>query len=94
MIGIQVEGIGGIRLFLKDVVRAESEAILTTLQSEIKRRTPIDTGRARKGWSKRTSSVSNTVPYIGRLESGYSKQAPKGFTKQAISATLSKRKAK
>ena len=94
MINIRVEGLGKVDGVLKDVVRKETAEILTTLQFEIKKRTPIDTGRARKGWRKRTSSVSNTVPYISRLESGYSKQAPRGFTKQAISATLSKRKAK
>jgi len=94
MINIRVEGLVQIDGYLKNVVLKESSEILTTLQSEIKKRTPIDKGRARKGWRKRSSSVSNTVPYIGRLENGYSKQAPKGFTKQAIRATISKRKAK
>jgi len=91
---IQVEGIDKIDLFLKDVVDDIQEEVLTTLQSEIKKRTPIDTGQARRGWKKRTDSVRNDVPYIGRLERGYSRQAPKGFTKQAIRATIAKRKSR
>jgi hypothetical protein len=33
--------------------------------------------------------MTNNVPYIGRLEEGYSKQAPNGMLKQAISAAIS-----
>tara|TARA_R100000234_G_scaffold99949_1_gene68692 strand:- start:289 stop:591 length:303 start_codon:yes stop_codon:yes gene_type:complete len=50
--------------------------------------TPIDTGRARKGWSKSNTrsgfEVENSVPYIGFLEKGHSKQAPKGILKPTV----------
>jgi hypothetical protein len=55
-------------------------------------RTPIDTGQARRGWQTRQNSVENRVPYIERLERGWSKQAPTGFVNQAISATIDKTK--
>lgn len=65
--------------------------VKTTFTSEVKKRTPIDTGRARRGWSNRQTGknavIENKVPYIERLEKGWSKQAPRGFVKQAISAT-------
>ena len=55
-------------------------------------RTPIDTGRARRGWQQRQTGtqkiLDNQVPYIERLERGWSKQAPNGFVNQAIQATI------
>ena len=61
--------------------------------------TPIDTGHAQKGWKnvKRISRVlgndhtqviiRNDVPYIQRLDNGYSGQAPQGIVQPAISRT-------
>lgn len=53
-----------------------------------KQTTPIDTGRARKGWRKSVNrqgfEVENSVPYIGFLEKGHSKQAPKGILKPTV----------
>ena len=57
------------------------------------RKTPIDRGRARKGWHiekganptnlgtgiDNSISVVNRVPYITALEDGHSKQAPNGI---------------
>lgn len=55
-------------------------------------RTPIDKGTARRGWQQRQSgrgqTVENRVPYIERLERGYSRQARNGFVNQAIAATV------
>lgn len=60
---------------------------------ELKATTPVKTGRARSGWKRfrnvnigrdETQTVfSNTVPYIGRLDEGYSKQAPNGIVDPA-----------
>lgn len=70
--------------------------LMTSFKNEVTPRTPIDTGRARRGWQQRTSlaskSVVNNVPYIGALEKGRSKQAPNGFVKQAMSAAITKSK--
>jgi hypothetical protein len=66
--------------------------VASTFTSEVKSRTPIDEGRARRGWQQRSNQIENRVPYIERLEKGYSKQAPRGFVKQAIQATVLKTK--
>lgn len=80
------------------VVKKELDFLQNTYQTEVKKRTPIDTGRARRGWNKRSQGrdriVENKVPYIERLEGGYSKQAPRGFVKQALRATINKGKTK
>lgn len=52
--------------------------------------TPVDTGAARNGWQLDTSDpkapeVYNTLPYIGRLNDGHSKQTPAGFVERAVS---------
>lgn len=89
-------GFGDFKGELKKAVSDEVKFLTDTYQQEVKKRTPIDTGRARRGWQKRTSAKSgeirNQVPYIERLEGGYSRQAPNGFVRQALTATLNKRK--
>ena len=54
--------------------------------------TPIDRGRARRGWKLQRAGekyvVENKVPYINVLEEGHSKQAPNGMIKPAIRQTL------
>ena len=60
---------------------------------ELKKVTPVKTGRAKRNWKMRrdsnpsvvsnnvgkTTTVSNRTPYIGLLERGRSKQAPRGM---------------
>ena len=55
-------------------------------------RTPWKTGRASRGWNKKgKDTLRNRVPYIERLQHGYSKeQAPTGFVNQAIKKTIRK----
>lgn len=73
-----------------------TQYVADTFKSEVVPRTPIDTGRARRGWKQRqlgrTQIIENPVPYIERLEKGYSRQAPRGFVKQAMTATINKTK--
>ena len=62
------------------------------LFNTVERRTPVDTGRARKGWSKKVGQdnfvIENKVPYVPILDKGRhmtprgmrgSKQAPRGI---------------
>jgi hypothetical protein len=62
--------------------------ISNDLTKELRSRTPIDTGKARRGWrehiSRRKATVKNKVEYISALEDGHSKQAPQGFVNQSI----------
>lgn len=59
--------------------------IVTALKSV----TPVDTGRARAGWTSDDSAITNTVPYISELNNGTSKQAPKYFIEKTILMTES-----
>lgn len=79
-VSIKVEGTN-IRRWLEDVVSQEKEALKDDYKSAVVPRTPIKTGRARRGWRTGSSDIRNEVPYIGKLESGYSRQAPSGFVK-------------
>jgi|TARA_R110002124_G_C8942056_1_gene512760 hypothetical protein len=59
--------------------------------------TPIDSGRAKSGWvylynnqiGKKTSYklFTNKVPYVGVLDNGWSKQAPKGMFEPTVKRT-------
>ena len=62
------------------------------LFATVERRTPVDTGRAKKGWSKKIGQdnfvIENKVPYVPILDKGRhmtprgmrgSKQAPRGI---------------
>tara|TARA_A100001201_G_scaffold69934_1_gene64436 strand:- start:1202 stop:1516 length:315 start_codon:yes stop_codon:yes gene_type:complete len=72
----------------------QKDAFMTRVAEDVKKVaqsfTPIDKGRARRGWKMRnqvsvtqssssTRSITNRVPYIDLLERGRSKQAPKGI---------------
>jgi hypothetical protein len=59
--------------------------------------TPIDSGRAKSGWvylynnqiGKKSSFklFTNKVPYVGVLDNGWSKQAPKGMFEPTVKRT-------
>ena len=69
------------------------------LNTVAKSKTPVDTGRASRGWryTRRYTVgyagtlIENTVGYIGLLDKGSSRQAPAGITVPAIREVLSKR---
>jgi len=62
--------------------------VTNDLYNELRSKTPIDTGKARRGWKvsngSQKSTINNRVEYISALEDGHSKQAPKGFVNQSI----------
>lgn len=73
-------------------VRSEIQRLAQTVYSEVKQRTPVDTGRAQAAWRNQTHrngfSISNSVSYIEVLDKGRhmtnrgmrgSKQAPRGI---------------
>ena len=84
---IQVIGdtsLPGLRAAVDNVI----QRLVPELQTQIRSRTPIDTGRARRGWQTRNNIVENKLPYIERLEKGWSRQAPNGFMRQGITAAI------
>lgn len=88
-IGVQITGTN-IKSWLSDIVSKEKDALKSDYKSAVVPRTPILTGKARRGWQKRTNEIRNDVNYIGKLETGYSRQAPNGFVKQALTTTIDK----
>lgn len=87
-----LRGMDDVKRQLQASVDRLTSLVSDTLKDELVPRTPIDTGRARRGWQQRKSAVENRVPYITALEKGRSKQAPRGFVRQAIEATVTKTK--
>ena len=81
----------GLKKSLDQLVRSISLDLFKT----IKRSTPIKDGRARRGWKmsgkgKNRFQITNSVPYIQRLDKGYSKQAPGGFSRQSIGEVINR----
>jgi len=73
------------------MVRSISQDLFDT----VKQKTPVRSGRAKKSWRLRKErkysyEVSNRVPYIDRLDEGYSKQAPRGMTRPATREVLNR----
>jgi len=89
---VVVRGRNQIRGAIKNIVNQEIDAITEDYKKAVVPRTPVDTGRARRGWQTRNNSIKNSVPYIARLEGGYSRQAPNGFVNQAVKDTVNKSK--
>jgi hypothetical protein len=73
---------------LEQHVADSAQLVVGTLQNKHGKITPVKTGRARDGWTethtKTDFKVENKVPYIGYLEQGRSKQAPKGMIGPAL----------
>lgn len=83
---------GNLQRRLSGLVRSEVQRLGQDLAQEIRKKTPVDTGRAKAGWKDRAVSngyeIDNQVPYIGVLDKGRhmtnrgmrgSKQAPRGI---------------
>ncbi|CAB4153873.1 hypothetical protein UFOVP641_34 [uncultured Caudovirales phage] len=99
MMTIKVSGAGATSTALAASFRSEIRRLATDLFTEIKQRTPVDTGRARAGWNKAMGNDSfviiNNVPYTPVLDKGRhmtsrgirgSKQAPKGIVGPSLDA--------
>lgn len=98
MIQLRVSSVGktskAMKKFVADEIDLFTDDLLKNLKSNRPAKpgtgkTPFKSGRASRGWNKQNNIVKNTVPYINRLEEGYSRQqAPRGFVKQSINKTI------
>lgn len=82
---VRVEGATNLKRTLRGIIDEMSK----DLTNELRKTTPVDTGRARRGWSRKLTGsmgarISNKVPYISFLEKGHSQQAPKGMITPSI----------
>jgi|TARA_R110001606_G_scaffold36442_2_gene104326 hypothetical protein len=74
---------------LKALQKDIDKAIETSMKNTFiffKKTTPIDTGNARgkTSYDQSTLTITGAYPYAGRLDTGYSKQAPKGMTQPSL----------
>ena len=74
---------------LKQLDKEINEAIDDSMKMTykfFKKTTPIDKGHARRmtSYNARTLTISGKYPYAEQLDSGYSKQAPKGMTEPSL----------
>ena len=77
-------------------VDQELKAFGSDLLDNLRKLTPVNGGRARRGWSKRETTnkvaLQNRVPYIERLEDNYSNQTKgRGILNPAIRITKNNR---
>lgn len=89
---VSITGVPQVKSDINNVLTKFVSETTDVLTENLRSRTPIATGRARKGWSGRAqginANIENRVPYIEYLEQGHSRQAPTGFVRQAIAATV------
>jgi len=96
---LQVSVIGrALRPQLKRIEEKQARLLANDIFRGVKDHTPVDTGRAKRGWRllrKRFGfTINNPVPYIGYLEQGRSKQAPRGMVKPTLERLKTRNKIK
>lgn len=100
---VEFIGITSVEKALDDFLRSEVKQLANAVYTEVKKTTPVDTGRARNGWKKKVQdkdfAIENKVPYIGILDKGRhmtnrgmrgSKQAPKGIVGPSLNSIKGK----
>ena len=74
------------------------KTLAVDVERELRKNTPVRTGRARAGWDTRVKQdgfvTENKVPYVGYLEKPYvkSKQAPRGIVGPSLETIKGKYK--
>lgn len=75
-------------LKLPDIIQNEIyDAYLYELLLVIRDKTPVDTGRAQRGWEIVNDTIINPVPYVKYLELGTTRTRPIGMVSTTISAS-------
>lgn len=84
-ISIKIENKGVIKRF--EQMETIPEKLIERAYRVFKQTTPIRSGNARRNTFLDTNNleISAEYPYAGRLDEGYSKQAPRGMTEPTIS---------
>jgi hypothetical protein len=60
------------------------DQLLKNAETELKAQTPVRSGNARNKTKLRGDKIRSNYPYAGKLDEGWSRQAPEGFTKPTI----------
>lgn len=82
---------------LENEISRDFSQFASEFVTNLRATTPIQSGNARRGWvnkynnsvgkSTRFEVAANHVPYIGPLDTGTSRQAPRGIVKPAFDKT-------
>jgi hypothetical protein len=84
MARVEVTGISALTRSLNTAVDKIVKSVENTVYKTARANTPVLTGNAKKNWRRKEEpkgfTVENRVPYIERLDKGYSKKKPKGMT--------------
>ena len=85
---------------LKSAMQDDFDKFVTEFSSNLRVRTPIRTGAARRAWAKVSNLkigsgatkriLTNAVGYASILDDGWSRQEPKGIVKNAFKQTKTK----
>jgi hypothetical protein len=96
MFKTRVTGLNKVLSAVSKEISQVGTKLANTILVEAKKITPIKRGRARRGWRVErrgtNTHVVNRVPYIGQLERGRSKQAPRGILKPTLTGLKNRRK--
>jgi hypothetical protein len=83
---------------LEDSVKDEIWSLADFTEKSVKKFTAVDTGNARASWDlnkyNNGFTLENRVPYIERLDEGWSKQHPRGFTSPTLNAIKRRKRRK
>jgi hypothetical protein len=93
---IKITGVDVVSRALSKTLEMTIVEVATLTKDTAVKKTPIKTGFTRKQWtqtySKRDFEVANRVPWIGKLEAGASRQAPKGIIGPTLTTVKGKLK--
>src|SRR5210317_716966 len=73
-----------IKNYSESVLKNGKAKVLDDLVDDLKRETPVDTGKARNGWYHTRNAIHNDVEYIDELNAGSSQQAPSYFIERTL----------
>ena len=93
---ITFTGVDSLSKDLGDQLKKFVKQIADDIYVTAKKNTPVRSGNARRNWTELNTAnnfkVENRVPYIGKLEAGASRQAPKGIIGPTLTAIKGKTK--
>jgi hypothetical protein len=92
---VEVRGLNETLVYTEEFAAGFQNLALKIIKENLQDRTPVRTGRARRGWTASESGpkyrgryLENKIPYVIYLDEGHSRQQPKGFIKRGIDAGI------
>lgn len=84
MARVEITGLSVTLKHLETTIQGIIDDVEYTVYKTARANTPVLTGNAKRNWKREKEpkgfTVENRVPYIERLDRGYSRKKPKGMT--------------